>query len=60
LTKIAPLLPYYEILKISMNSFGSPCYAELIGVLLVKIGRTVEKLFMRGVFDKNCSLAPPD
>jgi hypothetical protein len=24
----------------------------------VKIGRTVEKLFKRGFFDKNCSLAP--
>jgi hypothetical protein len=27
-------------------------------MLIVKIGRTVKKLFKRGVFDKNCSLAP--
>jgi hypothetical protein len=32
-----------------MISFCSPCFAESISVLLVKIGRTVEKLF-KGVF----------
>jgi hypothetical protein len=37
-----------------------PCQSESIGMLLVKIGRTVQKLINRGVFDKNCSLASLD
>jgi hypothetical protein len=41
-----------------MISFFSPCFAKWIGVLHVKIGLPVEKLFKRGVFEKNCSLAP--
>jgi hypothetical protein len=36
----------------------SPCQPESIGMLIVKIGRMAEKLFNRGVFDKNCSVAP--
>jgi hypothetical protein len=39
------LAPYNEILKILTTSFCSPCFAELISILLVKISGTVEKLF---------------
>jgi hypothetical protein len=45
----------------TFNDFAlSPCFAESIGVLLVKIGRTVEKLFGRKVFDKTGSAAHRD
>jgi hypothetical protein len=35
-----------------------PHQSESIGMLLVKIGRTVQKLIKKGVIGKNCSLAP--
>jgi hypothetical protein len=44
LKKIAPLIPSNEFLT-NLISFCFPRFAELIGVLLVKIGRTVQKLF---------------
>jgi hypothetical protein len=57
LMKIAPLLHWNEILRNLTSSFCSPCFPESIGVLIAKIGRAVEKLFIVRVFDKKCSLA---
>jgi hypothetical protein len=57
------LLPFSRRLnlwKISKISICSRCFAESIGVLLVKIGRTVENLFKNGLFYNNCFLAPLD
>jgi hypothetical protein len=55
LLRCSPRLKFWKISKISVCS---PCFAEWIGVLLVKIGRTFKKLFKRGIFERNCSLAP--
>jgi hypothetical protein len=60
LKALIPCSPRLKAWKILMILFSFPCFAESIGVLLVKISQTIEKLFKRGVFDKNCSLATLD
>jgi hypothetical protein len=53
---VAPLAWNLEFF--SIFDFFSPCEPEWIGMLIVKIGRTVKTLFKRGVIDRKCSLAP--
>jgi hypothetical protein len=36
----------------------SACRSESIGIFIVKIGRTDEKILLGVFFDKNCPLAP--
>jgi hypothetical protein len=52
------LFPLREIWNFLNIWIFSPCQPEWIGMLIVKIGRTVKKSFKRGVSDKTCSLAP--
>jgi hypothetical protein len=48
----SPSMKFETILNFRLFS---SCQPELIGMVIVKVGRTVKRLFKRGVFDKHCS-----